>query len=379
LGAATPVAAGSRDLGLGSTYAALEQPALRSTVWFKDFVATASRRPDGAVEATLAGDDGFVVATLELGGDDVLRLKTRQTGEPEWFGSTEIFLDGDAAPVLDWINLQLYSWWQEAEDLRTAPEHGKALRGSPGDAVLDEGFFRPGPSSRFRPNAGHAVTTMLAAELEYRDEIARGFQTDSGFVTYLWEKTVPNRRTRSGPSGGGERLLAALAWQEDPQVLSFSAGDSELERQQVLQFRATDFPRGFFPFQPSLPWANVQIRHLWTARMSQSFEKNTPGCDGLHWVDGSTLRQCCDQHDKCYSAGNMFTGAPCTASSWFWPFCADTPGCTWSCQACNITAVACFAANLVFIQPNMWRWSWQPYCHITYPGAYCPASCAWCS
>ena len=27
---------------------------------------------------------------------------------------------------------------------------------------------------------------------------------------------------------------------------------------------------------------------------------NEPGCDGLHWLDGTVLRYCCDVHDMCY-------------------------------------------------------------------------------
>jgi hypothetical protein len=56
-----------------------------------------------------------------------------------------------------------------------------------------------------------------------------------------------------------------------------------------------------------------------------------PGCDNLHWLDGSIFRACCDQHDRCYESSG------CSASSWWWPFSGS-----WSCERCNLQVVYCF-------------------------------------
>jgi hypothetical protein len=74
-------------------------------------------------------------------------------------------------------------------------------------------------------------------------------------------------------------------------------------------------PRGL-----GLPW-----------RVGAAARVNEPGCDNLHWLDGSIFRVCCDAHDRCYQTEG------CGASSWWWPFSG-----TWSCQRCNIGAVYCF-------------------------------------
>src|SRR5437762_3855893 len=58
---------------------------------------------------------------------------------------------------------------------------------------------------------------------------------------------------------------------------------------------------------------------------------NEPGCDDLHWLDGSVFRPCCDMHDACYYAATP----PCTQRSWwYWG--------SWSCDRCNIIAFGCF-------------------------------------
>ena len=58
---------------------------------------------------------------------------------------------------------------------------------------------------------------------------------------------------------------------------------------------------------------------------------NEPGCDNLHWLDGSIFRACCDQHDRCYETNG------CSASSWWWPFAGS-----WSCERCNVQVAYCF-------------------------------------
>lgn len=58
---------------------------------------------------------------------------------------------------------------------------------------------------------------------------------------------------------------------------------------------------------------------------------NDPGCDRLHWLDGSIFRRCCDVHDQCYEAFG------CSERSWW------TLRQGWSCVFCNMNAVRCFS------------------------------------
>src|SRR5262249_731516 len=68
--------------------------------------------------------------------------------------------------------------------------------------------------------------------------------------------------------------------------------------------------------------------------VSPAVEANEPGCDGLHWLDNTGFRPCCDQHDRCYQ---KVVGG-CSASSWYW---GPWWGNTWQCSAWN-TGVTCW-------------------------------------
>jgi hypothetical protein len=60
------------------------------------------------------------------------------------------------------------------------------------------------------------------------------------------------------------------------------------------------------------------------------------GCTGLHWLDGTIFRPCCDKHDECFEKD---CDRECTKWSWIkiWE--------RWDCVACNIAAVLCFATG----------------------------------
>ena len=122
-------------------------------------------------------------------------------------------------------------------------------------------------------------------------------------------------------------------------------------------------PSGGWTFQPSLAWANVQALAFYTfhTRLAKAgtvsaarnereprglgrkvldalvrpVQANAPGCDGLHWLDGSIFRPCCDAHDICYAK------AGCNQYSWYWP-----PSMSWSCSGCNAVAAYCFYSNI---------------------------------
>lgn len=89
------------------------------------------------------------------------------------------------------------------------------------------------------------------------------------------------------------------------------------------------------PVLPDVPALKAAGRRPWQF-MGVGAAVNEPGCDNLHWLDGSIFRACCDQHDLCYESNG------CSASSWWWPFAGS-----WSCQRCNALVVYCFctAAN----------------------------------
>src|SRR5262249_45898187 len=110
---------------------------------------------------------------------------------------------------------------------------------------------------------------------------------------------------------------------------------------------------GGWPFAPDMAWLNLQVTAFhhyktlmdkngfvgerkpgWPERVFQfiapTMHANEEGCDGLHWLDGTVLRYCCDMHDFCYEKSG------CSVSSWWrwWK--------SWSCDYCNIGVVSCF-------------------------------------
>jgi hypothetical protein len=112
-------------------------------------------------------------------------------------------------------------------------------------------------------------------------------------------------------------------------------------------------PVGGWPFRPDLAWTNVQsyaFHHFHTLMVVEGqvaqketgwFDRllewaaptvvaNEPGCDGLHWLDGSIFRPCCDDHDRCYEKYG------CSSRSWW------TVDARWACRMCNVKAVFCF-------------------------------------
>ena len=110
-------------------------------------------------------------------------------------------------------------------------------------------------------------------------------------------------------------------------------------------------------FAPDTTWVNLQtiaLHHFKTlvakngfvarncdapqpSRMVQFFmptvHANEPGCDGLHWLDGTIVRGCCDDHDRCYAKDG------CTQQSW-WRFWSS-----WTCDFCNAAVVSCFVGG----------------------------------
>ena len=108
---------------------------------------------------------------------------------------------------------------------------------------------------------------------------------------------------------------------------------------------------GGWTFAPDMAWNNVQAvaflrmhrqakqqaalaRHGVMARVAGFFapalHANEPGCDGLHWLDNTVFRPCCDIHDRCYAKNG------CTSSSW-WEMWSS-----WRCDTCNMQVIWCF-------------------------------------
>ena len=117
---------------------------------------------------------------------------------------------------------------------------------------------------------------------------------------------------------------------------------------------------GGWPFTPDVAWLNLQViafHHFYTLIKANGFvaardvnpqrgwtdrvvnflvptlSANEPGCDGLHWLDGTIYRACCDLHDYCYAKNG------CSATTWW------TVWTSWRCDMCNLVVIDCFAGG----------------------------------
>jgi hypothetical protein len=319
----------------GATYYALEAQTTRLTTRFRDgHVAVAERGLVGDVSTTLRDAAGNDRARLRLsridGAHDMLHY------EPTDGAPFQALSDPNVAkPTLDWASRQAYGFTKD----------GTA------NLVWDGGAMRP------RSAARRDVDSDV-------DEVETTWA--NGLVARLSRRTYSRREITPGRVVQGPVLVSELtlhgvpagtaAWFEQDQVFAYTLpglttglvviGPQELK---------ADY--GGWPFKPDTTWLNLQLiaaHHFKTqlakqgtvaggcqpaqpSRLAQLFMPtlyaNEAGCDDFHWLDGSVVRDCCDDHDRCYAKGG------CDSSTW-WQWWKS-----WTCDRCNIAVVGCFFAR----------------------------------
>jgi hypothetical protein len=319
----------------GATYYWIESQASRVTTRFSDAVAVTDRITGGDLRTRLTDLAGNELATFNLdrvggtGGSDVIEIRVA--------GASPVRMAGHAGlrPTLDWGNRQAYSLWK---DMKASPDarfewqgtvvraRGAARRPAD-DGILDVRTDWPG-----------GISAVTARRVEERTHVVTGAR-------------------RRGPALFGRLTrddveIGRIEWYVQEQVLSWAfpgltEGYVDAERLASI---------GGWPFSPDLAWTNVQgyALHYFHALMATNeaaaergggwLQKlagfwvptvlaNEPGCDGLHWLDGSVFRPCCDSHDRCYEK------IGCSWHSWWLAWTS------WSCTKCNASAVFCFATG----------------------------------
>ncbi len=313
----------AQPMDMGATYRSLDAQITRATTEFEDAYAITTRSAGGALETTLYSPAGEKLAgsitssdSFELAGVDAMAGKQR------------FDLPGFEVTT-DWASSQLYSIWldrQAAAEQKLAAEpswqwQGGFLR-SAGSAI------GKGEVDRQRELASRALAvTTRFGRLEASSVRHLGLAAlDSDPADEVSHATFS---TRIIDQSTGQPLGLAR-WFEQDQVFSWelpgltSGWVDEARMQQS------------FSFAPDLAWINIQVFAFWQMhsdlllRQAGPQAKNTEGCDGLHWLDDSIFRPCCDEHDLCFERNG------CTSSSW-WVF-----GSSWSCIRCNLEVVFCF-------------------------------------
>jgi hypothetical protein len=327
----------------GATDEALERQIVRQTTRFADAVAVAERTLDGDIQATLTGRSGGDLGRLKVdrisAGNDLLQYFAGGAASGE--APLQAYGESGTARTLEWANRQAYHLWKD-------DVHGA-------DAKLE---WQNGVMRR----RGAARRELDRDILEVETEWANGMSARAV------RKTV--RR---------HRALPTLTIDDDVVVTHLKKDGTELgvgnwyETNRVFVWDLPGLSHGYitaehlkaiggWTFVPDMAWLNTQtaaFHHYktlinkngfvarsgpsWPSRLVEALvptlHANEPGCDGLHWLDGTTFRYCCDVHDLCYERYG------CNYMSW-WKFWSS-----WTCDYCNSWAVVCMVTGAGYWTP----------------------------
>ncbi|MGE0041048.1 MAG: hypothetical protein AB7H88_15975 [Vicinamibacterales bacterium] len=329
LGADVPVSAA---LDKGATYNGLEGQATRVETTFDDAVAVNERRADGGIRTRmtdrLGNDLGTFVATRDAAAGTWLEFRAPGAPLVRAPGRAEL------APTLDWAARQAYAFVKDG---------------------VNQAAGVPGSSVRWRRNLVRPDRAGLADIDAHIVEVRTEF---AGGLTAIARRPASRAaaRAKSGAIISFSSVLLRdgveigwVRWHQNTRVLAwhFPGGTTGY----LTPGRLGEI--GGWPFTPDMAWVNMQAFAFYelprrqpppgvrldqrpglVERVVQAIVPTLQaqdGCTGLHWLDGTIFRACCDQHDNCYNTYG------CNRYSWFWPW-----GQAWQCVSCNMSAVFCF-------------------------------------
>jgi hypothetical protein len=336
LATASRLAPGDR----GATYYWLEGLAQKVTVEFGDATAVTERGADGAIRTRLSDGAGNELATFQVSrvGSSTDALDYRP------HGGTAVVAARPAGvhPTSAWAGRQVYQLWKDGQRRRGAAlqwRDGLMRRaGAPAGALDDE-------TERIRTEWPDGMTATVTRRFEVRPNVRTGARFRGHAIVSRFER----RGARTG----------SIVWYPEEQVLvwkfpGMTTGYVTADRLKEV---------GGWSFTPDMAWATVQgfaFQHFYAQIQANGFvarndsptwlgraagflmptlSANEPGCDGLHWLDGTIFRMCCDVHDNCYAKYG------CSWKSW-WQWWSS-----WSCDTCNMGAAFCF---LTVVDPPLY-------------------------
>jgi hypothetical protein len=334
---------------MGGTFYFLEAKAKKVTSRFADGMAIADRGLDGNIRTRSTDLAGNEVGKLSI--DQVSARDAEMLYESN---GTQLFyapVRPDVRPTLDWAALQAHALRRDGHP-STVEWQGRFARAR---------GARPG-------NLDDAATEVVT---EFDQDVTA---TTVRITPKPGENRRPHTLTRIYDAGVE---VGEVAWVPSQKLLMWSF--KGLTKGTVNEETLKKTPSGGWTFQPSLAWANVQALAFYTfhTRLAKAgtvsvarndreprtlgrkvleslvrpVQANAPGCDGLHWLDGSIFRPCCDAHDICYAK------AGCNQYSWYWP-----PSMSWSCTGCNTLVAYCFYSTITISTGTCvympWACSW---------------------
>jgi hypothetical protein len=332
----------------GDTYYWLESQTTRLTTRFADATVVAERGAGGEVRARVHDADGNEAASFSVRSNSVQYVAAGSR-------SLQALNDSGERPTLDWANRQAYTLWKD--------------RGAGTRLSWQAGLMRPeGAPKRDLEREIVELNTEWAGGLAVRTRRGANLKfafTDTGSkkVRNLAGDALTARLTRQGVEVGSS------AWFVQDKLFMWNVPN--LSQGYFSADQLKDF--GGWPFVPDAAWVNLQtiafyhfktqidekgfvarndgvcgpggasVAHKLLNFFAPTVHANEPGCDGLHWLDGTIFRYCCDVHDFCYEKYG------CSAHSW-WQFWSS-----WRCDACNAWAAWCFAdGGCTCIPPFAW-------------------------
>ena len=318
----------------GETYYAFEAQSVRHTTRYVDAIAVSERSVEGDFVTRLSDLHGNEIAQFRVdridGVNDVVQYSPRAGKE------VRAFTDAAVRPTLDWSNHQAYSLWKDGVTSDAVPLEWK---------------------NQVMRRRGAGLRDEAKQFVELQTDWAAGFSSKTSRRAIRSPDALPGRRLRGEvfetrlTKDGAD--IGFLNWVPESQTLVWSMpGLTE-------GFIAADHLKqyGGWPFVPDPAWLNLQAlafhrlktemqrsgfvaeqqRQPWTQRALGFFmptlAANEPGCDGLHWLDGTVFRFCCDIHDRCYEANG------CNWKSWWLVWSS------WTCTQCNSFAITCFTVG----------------------------------
>jgi hypothetical protein len=294
---------------------------------------------DGNFETKLTDRAGSEVARFTVnrvgpdanGSDAVLRYS------PQSGAALHVYGDQSVRPTLAWAAAQAYTLLKDQSTAdASALEWQNGMIRRRGSAPRDVGRTLSELHTEWAGGLSVRAVRKSAVNLKWgKDRVFNG-------------EMLVSRLMRDGVWVGSAVWFPVdhvLIWEIPGVTTSSLTGD------QLKEF-------GGWPFTPDAEWLNLQtiaFYHFktaidkravvagrqpavsWPGRVLDFFvapvQANDPGCDGLHWLDGTVLRFCCDVHDWCYEKYG------CSWTSW-WQVWSS-----WTCTACNAGAVWCFTGG----------------------------------
>lgn len=312
---ALPAVSLAQNLGMGATYEGFDAQVQRLVMHFSDATVITERTENGVLTSQVAPAGAHEGLSLSYLPDGTLEIRSDLVEE----GAQTMARRSATSASSDWAALQAYVLWRDLKGLNLFPTGAGQLdwsgafvrpRGAVRDSTLDVAEHVAETYSRLVGVDADFGRYQTISRVEARPERPERDRIYPSFVSRLFDRET-----------GAEIGLARYYPERKLWTWSvFGISEGNVSPENV--------PGGMF-FEPNMTWANVQLfafEQLYGANLFEAAE----GCTGLHWLDGTIFRKCCDKHDDCFEKYD------CTYKSWW-----TTQG-GWRCDWCNLKAIFCF-------------------------------------